>query len=154
MNRSRHPFTVNSNTIFWDSETSVDAPSAFQISLTAPSSVSLSNLAFSSLAVTFSHDERPFLITHSDEHSAEGALMEESIRVVEVGTVSSSSDAPSPKEVRANLRWGKGTTVVISGTVISGTPATLTVSEPPTVSVVVVADSRRLAVTFRSPTSS
>ncbi|EIM80572.1 uncharacterized protein STEHIDRAFT_67962 [Stereum hirsutum FP-91666 SS1] len=117
-----------STTVFWDSETSVDVPSAFQISLNPPSSVSLSNLAFSSLAITFSHDERPLVITHSDDHSTEGALSEDLTRVIRVGTISPTSDTLGPEDVKANLRWGRGTTVVISGTVMSNIPTTLNVS--------------------------
>lgn len=117
-------FPVNSSTLFWNSETSVDIPSAFQISLTAPSHVSLSSLAFSSLAIAFSNDERPLVVKHSDEPEASG-----SVRVIEVGTVSSSSDAPNSRESKGNLRWSTGTVVVISGTIVSAVPTTLTVSE-------------------------
>lgn len=70
------------------------------------------------------------MIIHSDENGAEDAQSKESVRVVEVGTASPSSDTPSPREVKANLRWGKGTTIVVSGTVMSTIPTNLTVSLP------------------------
>lgn len=116
--------------------------------------MSLSNLAFSSLAITFSHDDRPFVIKHSDEHSAEGALSEDLTRVIQVGTVSPTSETPGPKDVKANLRWGKGTTVVISGTVMSNIPTALNVSEHFAVSVVAGTDPGRIVGTFRSQVSS
>lgn len=116
--------------------------------------MSLSNLAFSSLAITFSHDERPLVITHSDDHSAEGALSEDLTRVIRVGTISPTGDTLGPEDVEANLRWGRGTTVVISGTVMSNIPTTLNVSERFTVSVITGADSGRLAGTFRFQISS
>lgn len=63
------------------------------------------------------------------------------------------SDNVGPKDVKANLRWGKGTTVVISGTVMSNIPSTLNVSEHLMVFVVAGADSGRFC-TFRFRVSS
>lgn len=76
------------------------------------------------MAITFSHDERPFVITHLDEQTAEST-----VRFIDIGTVSPSGDDSKSREAQANLRWTKGMTLVILGKVFSEIPIILTVSE-------------------------
>lgn len=108
---------VNTSIIFWSSDAFVDERVAFQLSLTAPSDVVISALPFSSLAIYFSHKERPVIVHHNASTSAS------KFQRVALGDL--------PLEIAAEregcLRWEKGATILFVGTVSSDVPLTLTV---------------------------
>ena len=91
---------------------------AFQLSLTAPSDVVISDLPFSSLAIYFSHKEEPVVVHHNEDASSDAKIQR-----VDIG------DLPLEiaSESEGHLRWEKGATILFAGTVLSDVPLTLTV---------------------------
>lgn len=109
---------VDASVVFWSNAVFVEEPVAFQLSLTAPSDVSISSLPFSSLAIYFSHKEEPIIVHHSAD-AVDGAK----IRRVDLG------DLPLAIATTAQgyLRWEKAATIVFVGKVSSDSPVTLAV---------------------------
>ncbi|TRM69045.1 Gryzun, putative trafficking through golgi-domain-containing protein [Schizophyllum amplum] len=104
--------------VFWASEVKVGEPAAFQISLTASPTASIASLPFTNLEIHFSQDAAhpPLIVRHADD-------VQPSMHV-DVGRL-----VPGEaRETMANLRWEIGATVVLSGTMASDTPASLTIS--------------------------
>ncbi|KAA1470414.1 hypothetical protein DENSPDRAFT_849542 [Dentipellis sp. KUC8613] len=130
----------DTSVIFWKSTASVNERIAFQISISVPPDVSLSSLPFSSLAIYFSHRTEPVMIYQSTD--APSAEIEGGVQCLDLGEVladaeSGSSSASGSEEgeesekdegLVANLRWGKGSTVVFTGTVASEVPTTLQIT--------------------------
>ncbi|TFY76432.1 hypothetical protein EWM64_g7579, partial [Hericium alpestre] len=116
----------DSSVIFWKAEAAVNERVAFQISLTLPSHISLSSLPFTSLAVYFSHREEP-VIVHHEKDAAELSTQEVDVQRADIGDVSEDAEDDT-KELLARLRWEKGSTIVLAGTVSSEKPTTLTAS--------------------------
>ncbi|KAF8070400.1 Foie gras liver health family 1-domain-containing protein [Lyophyllum atratum] len=94
----------DSNVVFWAPEVKVGDPAAFQLSLIAPKSVSMSSLPISAEVPSSSL-----------------------FQWINLGHISSSSQAV--EDVVANLRWQVGGCFVFSGTVSSDLPISLKVSK-------------------------
>ncbi|TFY61235.1 hypothetical protein EVG20_g7135 [Dentipellis fragilis] len=126
----------DTSVIFWKSTASVNERVAFQVSLSVPPDTSLSSLPFSSLAIYFSHRTEPVMIYQStNASSAEG---EGDVQCLDLGEVLADAESEEgegegeegekDEGLVANLRWGKGSTVVFTGTVASEVPTTLQVT--------------------------
>jgi hypothetical protein len=91
---------------------------AFQLSLTAPSDIAISDLPFASLAIYFSHKEGPVVVHHNEVLASTAKIQR-----VDLG------DLPLKitGEKEGYLRWKKGATILFAGTVSSDVPLTLTV---------------------------
>lgn len=109
---------VDTSVSFWSSEAFIDERVAFQLSLTAPSDLVMSDLPFSSLAIYFSHREEPVVVHHIKD-----ATSAATIQRVDLGDLSLEIAAES----EGYLRWEKGATILFAGTVSSDVPLTLTV---------------------------
>ncbi|KAI3619017.1 glutathione transferase omega-1 [Moniliophthora roreri] len=107
------------NLVFWKAEVQVGEQAAFQLSLTAPKGTPISSLPFASLEIYLANDKPPITITHVDGgHSSP-------IQKVELGHINSESNGVS---VESTLRWNPGDTLILTGTISSGVPTTLSVS--------------------------
>lgn len=97
----------------------VDEEAAFQLTLTAPTALSIDEIPFSRLAIYFAHQENPVLVqhVHSDEQNV--------TKVVDLGhLVHGQVEQPT---INANLRWNIGAAMVFKGTISSTAPTTLKV---------------------------
>ena len=104
----------------------VGEPAAFQISLMAPAFISISSLPITSLLIEFADGIDPIVVRHSDEASEEISTT----RLVDLGPIAASmvSDSREPRVVQTHLRWRRGATLVLAGSVTSETPKILKVS--------------------------
>lgn len=109
---------VDTSVNFWSSEAFIDERVAFQLSLTAPIDLVISDLPFSSLAIYFSHREEPVVVHHNKD-----GMSAAKIQRVDLGDLSLEIAAESD----GYLRWEKGATILFAGTVSSDVPLTLTV---------------------------
>lgn len=98
--------------MFWNAEVEVGVPTSFQISLTAPTSVTLSSIPFSSLEIYLSKNENPILINHID-----GDGGDKSVQAIDLGDVSQYREAPIKRQ--ASLRWGVGDMLIFYGMIKS-----------------------------------
>ncbi|KAN0130166.1 Gryzun, putative trafficking through Golgi domain containing protein [Lactarius tabidus] len=108
----------NASVVFWWSRAFVEERVAFQLSLTAPGDVSISDLPFSSVAIYFSHKEEPVVVHHNAD-----AVGGATIQRVDLG------DLPLGIATTAQgcLRWEQAATIVFVGNVSSEVPATLAI---------------------------
>jgi hypothetical protein len=105
--------------VFWKPNVEVGEQAAFQLSLTAPSTISISSLPITSLAVEFSSDILPVTIRH-----VESEVTGSSVRRIELGHITTKDDV---HEIEGHLRWHPGDTIVFSGVMSSDTPRLLKV---------------------------
>ncbi|EKM81164.1 hypothetical protein AGABI1DRAFT_37866 [Agaricus bisporus var. burnettii JB137-S8] len=107
----------NTDTVFWSPSVKVGEAAAFQISLSAPTSVSISSLPISSLAVYLGdeNDSPAVVIRHSPEMQIEKA---EPVQLIDAGCII----PREPVEVNAKLQWGVGSIIVVTGTISSDVP--------------------------------
>ena len=122
---------VNANVVFWSSRAFIEERVAFQLSLTAPGNVSISDLPFSSLAIYFSHIEEPVLVHHTAD-----ALDGDISQRVDLGNL----PFEIAKTVQGCLSWEKDATIVFVGNVASKVPTTLAVCSQPSVMAFPVSD--------------
>ncbi|GLB37359.1 putative foie gras liver health family 1 [Lyophyllum shimeji] len=123
VNLSESQPIFDSNVVFWAPEVKVGDPAAFQLSLVAPKTVSISSLPISSLSVYFSHRESPVVVRHEDPEVPSPL----SFQWINLGHISPSSDASG--DISANLRWQMGGSFVFSGTLSCDFPTSLKVTE-------------------------
>lgn len=109
--------------VFWRPKVQVDEAVAFQLSLSAPSDVSIFALPVTSLRIHFMDGLGQLVITHQ---AASEELASRRIQLVDVGHVNLGGEALN--EVRADLRWTVGSKIVFSGTVVLKNPGTIKVS--------------------------
>ncbi|KAF9486045.1 hypothetical protein BDN70DRAFT_870556 [Pholiota conissans] len=112
----------DSDVVFWSPEVKVDEQAAFQVTLTAPSNITISSLPFTRVAIHFASREAPLVIEH--EQSDEEVV---GVRVVKLGYVVQSDDGAEPV-YKANLRWQLGSTLVFVGSISSKVPSVLRVT--------------------------
>ncbi|KAI0079255.1 hypothetical protein K474DRAFT_1617849 [Panus rudis PR-1116 ss-1] len=124
---------LDTSAIFWKSEVSVGEAAGFQITLTAPPSVSLLSIPFTTLTIYLSDDLPPVTIHHA-QLDADQELS--TVQKVDVGNIlippadSDSEDGDKHlKELEAHLRWNPGSSLVLCGSMTSTIPTTLTVSK-------------------------
>ena len=115
---------VDTTAIFWSPEVKVGERAVYQLSLAAPSDLYISSLPFSSLAIHFSDDIPPLIVRHADSDAAAPTVQR-----VQLGHHEISSNAESPREAEANLRWRPGGIIVFTGTLQSRVPTLLSVSD-------------------------
>ena len=108
---------VKSNVVFWSPEVKVGELAAFQLSMTAPASASISSIPFTQLKILFAQDvSRPITVHHQTSNNDNS-----SVRRVYLGNISKSTD---PETVLStDLSWAPGATVVFAGCFLSETPA-------------------------------
>lgn len=106
---------VDCKVVFWHAEVQVGEPAAFQLSITAPPDVLISELPFSTLTVTFSDDCAPLTLQHVEDETTSA--------FISVGAITKEA-----RTANANLRWQRGSSLVISGTMVSDLPTTLKVT--------------------------
>ncbi|KAH9942206.1 Foie gras liver health family 1-domain-containing protein [Epithele typhae] len=112
--------------VFWESEVDVDVPAPFQIQLSSQHNVSLSSISFTSLAIHFSTDLPPIILQHiQDDPDAEIAA----VHRVDLGHIAVSSTPAESKEIKTVLKWGPGTTIVLTGSVSSAVPTPISVTK-------------------------
>jgi hypothetical protein len=92
---------------------------AFQLTLTAPKSVTIGSLPFSRVAIHFANREAPVIVEH--EPSDDGA------HIGSVGFVKLGEIDDTELVCKANLRWQLGSTLVIAGSISSRIPTVLKV---------------------------
>ncbi|KAJ8480730.1 hypothetical protein ONZ45_g15551 [Pleurotus djamor] len=114
---------LEAQVVFWVPEVKVNEPAAFQLSLAAPTHVSISNLPIKSLSIHFSGDLCPIVVTHDADTEASNSP---SPRKVHVGLVTQESSEVS---IVGHLRWSKGATIVFSGSISSTTPGAYEVTK-------------------------
>ncbi|KAI0645251.1 Gryzun, putative trafficking through golgi-domain-containing protein [Trametes meyenii] len=117
---------LDASVVFWDSETNVGEHAPFQILLSSQSNVSLSSIPFTSLAVHFSVDVPPVIIKHAQSDPDEEIPL---VQRFDLGQIQVTPGAIDSTESEMSLRWGPGTTLVFSGSVLSAIPMQLSVSK-------------------------
>ncbi|KAI6007599.1 Foie gras liver health family 1-domain-containing protein [Pisolithus orientalis] len=88
----------------------------------APANNDISNLPVDSITIMFSDDYKPITLRHSASEPLEP------VRMICVSQVHLANADGQPLEVAANLRWRASDRVIVSGTILSATPITLSVS--------------------------
>ncbi|KAL0072574.1 hypothetical protein AAF712_000337 [Marasmius tenuissimus] len=106
--------------VFWKPEVRVGEPAGFQLSLSAPTDVSILSLSFSRLEIYVKEDSAPIIVNHVD-------AFEElpSVQRVDLGLI---DESRSERTFEATLRWKPGGSLVFTGTTLSNVPATLSLS--------------------------
>ncbi|KAG9221235.1 hypothetical protein CCMSSC00406_0008930 [Pleurotus cornucopiae] len=117
--------------VFWLPEVKVDESAAFQLSLTAPSNVDISELPISSLTIHFSGSINPVVIKH--DGGAEKGTLAGNIARIDIGTITNqeldSSSETDETVLSGHLRWGKGSTLTIAGSILSSAPGSYHVTK-------------------------
>ncbi|KDQ50908.1 hypothetical protein JAAARDRAFT_41691 [Jaapia argillacea MUCL 33604] len=111
--------------IFWSPEINVNEPAPFQLTLTAPTNISISSLPFTVLSIYFG-EERPAVTVY---HSSGLEVGDGEVQRVDLGLLSTSEAETGVKEVKGCLRWDRGGKVVFSGAVSSEVPSVLKVAK-------------------------
>lgn len=112
---------VDTSVVFWSPSVKIGEAAAFQVLLTAPTSISISSLPFSLLAIYLDGDGSPVTIRHSPEKQQNAS----SVQWVNIGDVKSQVLV----EAEANLRWDFGGVLVVSATMSSSVPMVLKVDK-------------------------
>jgi len=116
---------VDPDVVFWSPEVKVGDPAPFQLTLTAPTSATISSIPFTRLTIFFVDDVcPPIIVNHEDADSTKN--MSYHVRRIDLGRV-----LMNPVEEAvikdADLRWGLGDTAIFAGFVASERPAKLEV---------------------------
>ncbi|KAF9022277.1 hypothetical protein BDZ89DRAFT_208493 [Hymenopellis radicata] len=105
--------------VFWQTEVKVGEAAAFQLTITAPEDVAISDLPFTSLTIAFAGTYGPITLQHVDGESSNT-----SSRYLSLGTISEEA-----KTLETSLRWQHGSSLILSGAMVSHVPTTLRVEE-------------------------
>ncbi|CAL1711378.1 unnamed protein product [Somion occarium] len=119
---------LDTSAVFWKSHVNVDQAAAFQITLTAPEIISLASLPFTSLLVQFSGDLPSITVQHTAPESDADVSSLQKIDLGDLST-SSSDNEDKDKDIKANLRWRPGDTLILCGNLTSSVPSNMTVSK-------------------------
>jgi len=111
---------VDTNVVFWSSSVKVGDVAAFQVSLTAPNSISVSSIPFI-FATIYLEDGPPFIVRHSTDKKKDTSA----VQWHDAGEISMSSR--DPVEIGVVLQWNLGDVLIISGRIISDKPTELKV---------------------------
>ncbi|TCD61939.1 hypothetical protein EIP91_007679 [Steccherinum ochraceum] len=120
---------LDTTTIFWTSDISVGESSAFQITLSAPPLPPISELPFASLSIYFADDLPPIVI---HDASADDDMAPPLVQRVALGDLRPPQGGEDPvprEELRAKLRWDPGSSLILTGSLGSDLPGTLSVSK-------------------------
>ncbi|KAF9560978.1 hypothetical protein CPC08DRAFT_817945 [Agrocybe pediades] len=110
----------DSEIVFWSPEVKVDEQAAFQLTLTTPSSITISSIPFSRATIHFSDDLTPVVVEHEPSES------KDDVEIVKLGYVDPS--VSERQSVKGNLRWQPGGSVVFMGAMSSEFPSILKVT--------------------------
>lgn len=113
---------VETKAVFWKAEVEVEEAAAFQIFITSPAQTVVSSVPISSLEIHFAHLSDPLIITH------QSADVASSVSRVDLGIINL-EDEVYP-QVSTNLRLNPGAVLIFTGSLVSKTPLTLSVSGP------------------------
>ncbi|CCL99236.1 uncharacterized protein FIBRA_01251 [Fibroporia radiculosa] len=118
---------LDASVVFWKHNVIVNEATAFQLSIKAKPTVSLSALPFVSLIVHFSSDIPPVTVHHIASDTSEVAV----IQRIDLGHVEIpfAQDDMKSKKVEGCLRWCPSGTIVFSGSISSDTPAVVKISK-------------------------
>lgn len=92
---------------------------AFQLTLTAPSSVTIGSLPFSRVAIHFANRETPVIVEHEP--------LDNGAHIGSVGFVKLGQIDETELVCKTNLRWQLGSTLVFAGSISSQIPSVLKV---------------------------
>ena len=120
--RIAHLALVDYSVIFWSPEVKVDERAAYQITLTAPSRIYISSLPFTSIAIYIREDAVPIIVQHVDIEPSDNTAQE--VRLGHLDYNAMPEDSPI---VEANLRWRRGGSIVLTGSLSSAQPTTISV---------------------------
>jgi hypothetical protein len=112
--------------VFWTPEVRVGEEAGFQLSLATPTNMDLSALPIDSVTITFSDGYYPVVLRHLSP--TDGQVADRVVRLVKIGKVVPEAEDEEPEEIFADLRWGPGERLVVSGSISSETPEPLTVA--------------------------
>jgi len=116
---------VDAMLVFFAPEVRVGDVAAFQLSLAASTDINLSALSIVSVIITVCDGYHPVVLRHSP--FAEDEAIDNDIHVVKIGKVVRKDEDEEPEEIGADLRWGSGKRLVVSGSTTSTAPGPLTV---------------------------
>jgi hypothetical protein len=116
---------VDTMLVFWTPEVRVGEEAGFQLSLATPTNMDLSALPIDSVTITFSDGYYPVVLRQSSP--TDGQVADRVVRLVKIGKVVPEDEDEEPEEIFADLRWGPGERLVVSGSISSETPKLLTV---------------------------
>lgn len=103
--------------MFWPSSVKVGEAAAFQISLSAPTSVSISSLPISSLAVYLGDEnELPAVVIRQSSEMRNEKVG--TVQLINIGALTSQE----PAGAKASLRWDVGSIIVVTGMIVSDVP--------------------------------
>ncbi|KAI5120282.1 hypothetical protein M0805_005339 [Coniferiporia weirii] len=112
----------NASVVFWVPEVKLSEQVSFQISLSLPGDVVLSELPITTLRIYCSDNSAPIIV----EHVASEDDPDQIVRRVDVGHLSLPLADATGKQVRANLRWRRReATLVLAGTLSTSIPQEL-----------------------------
>ena len=92
-------------------------PAAFQLTMTAPTSISIALIPFSRLTLHLSDDSSPIIVHHAPSD------VQLPIQRVVIGHTT----GQEPLNVAANLRWQPESTIIFTGSISSEVPLVLKV---------------------------
>ena len=93
-------------------------PAAFQLTMTAPASISIALIPFSRLTLHLSNDSSPIIVHHAPSD------VQLPIQRVVIGHHATGQE---PLDVIANLRWQPEGTIIFTGSICSEVPLALKV---------------------------
>ena len=112
--------------IFWSQEVKVGERTAFQISLSATDNIHISSVPFTTLAIYFNDETPSVVIKHGAEAPDSGKVP--SVQQVMLGQHDYSSLSAETTELEANLRWQPGGSIILTGSLASDHPLTMSES--------------------------
>lgn len=121
---------VDSTVTFWEPEVKIGQPVAFQICMTAPCVISLSALPFVSLRIYYADNFPPVVVRHTPpaSNTPSESQQQQIVRRIDLGHLHLQSANPKERQVDANLRWPRGGSLVLVGSLSSDAPLQTKVS--------------------------
>jgi hypothetical protein len=95
----------------------VGEPAAFQLTMTAPTSISIALIPFTRLTLHLSNDSPPIVVHHAPSD------VQLSVQRVAIGHAT----GQEPLDVIADLRWQPESTIIFTGSISSEVPLVLKV---------------------------
>lgn len=120
---------LDTTLVFWTPEVRVNEEAGFQLSLATPTNMDLSALPIDTVTITFSDGYYPVVLRHLPPTDSQVA--DRVVQLVKIGQVvpedADEDEDEEPEEICADLRWGPGERLVVSGSISSEAPGMLTV---------------------------
>ena len=109
-------FSVDCSVVFWTNEAKLDEHVPFQMSITVPANIDLSDLPLTTLRLFLSDGTIPISIKRIPAGDENG------ICLTRLGHICADADGVEEKEVESTFRWRPGSTLVLSGKISSSIP--------------------------------